>query len=94
MCGRSASAARREAVEEGRRGRHRHAEPVPGGVDVGLVRGGEQALEMRGVFNGLPRVVAAPMAGQLGLAVQEPDGGRAGHEREGVPHVRVWGIEY
>ena len=38
---------------------------------------------------GLPRVVAAPMAGQLGLAVQEPDGGRAGHEREGAPHVRV-----
>ena len=81
-------AACREALDGG--GGGRDAEPVPpGGVDVGLVRGGEPALEMRGVVEGLPRVVAAPMAGQFGLAVQEPDGGRAGHEREGAPHVRV-----
>ena len=82
-------AARREAVEEGGGGRHRHAEPVPGGVDVGLARGGEPAVEMRGVFDGLPRVVAALMAGELGLAVQDPDGGRAGYERQGAAHVRV-----
>ena len=82
-------AARREAVEEGHGGRHRHAEPVPGGVDVGLARGREQPVQMRGVFDGLPGVVTALMAGELGLAVEEPDGGRARHERERTPHVRV-----
>ena len=40
-------AACREAVEEGGGGRDRHAEPVPGGVAVGLARGGEQPREMR-----------------------------------------------
>ena len=79
----------RKALEEGGGGRDRHAEPVPGGVDVGLLGGGEQALEMRGVFDGLPRIVTAPMAGQLGVAVQDPDGGGARHERQGPAHVRV-----
>ena len=82
-------AACREAVEEGGGGRDRHAEPVPGGVDVGLVRGGEQPLEMRGVFDRLSRVVTAPMAGQFGVAVEDPDDRRAGHERQGPADVRV-----
>ena len=83
-----------EAVEEGGGGRTRHAEPVPGGVDVGLVRGGEQALELRGVFDGLPRVVAAadggpapvwPSRTRTVVALATSVRGR---------RTGVWGIEY
>ena len=85
-------AARREAVEEGHGGRHRHAEPVPGGVDVGLARGREQPVQMRGVFDGLPGVVTALMARSVWrsrsrtvVALATSVSGR---------RTCVWGIEY
>ena len=82
-------AARRQALEEG--GGQGHGDPasVPRGVDVRVARGGAQAVEMRGVFEGLAGVVAPPMAGHLGLAIQDAHLCPAGHEREWLAHVRV-----
>ena len=42
-----------EALEEGGGGGDGGAEPVAGGVDVGLAGGGEQRVEMGGVLDGL-----------------------------------------
>ena len=66
-----------ESLEEVGGGGDGGAEPVAGGVDVGLLGGGEQALQVRGVLDGLSGVVGAAMAGELGLLVAVPVG-RAG----------------
>ena len=44
---------------------------------------------MLGVLDGLPGVVAAAVAGELGLPVEDADAGGAGHEGEGLPDVGV-----
>ena len=56
---------------------------------VGLAGGGEEPFEALGVLDGLPGVVAASMAGELGLPVEDADAGGAGHERERLPDVGV-----
>ena len=78
-----------EPFEEGGGGGDGGAEPVAGGVDVGLAGGGEQPFQMRGVLDGLSGVVAAGMAGQLGLLVEDADAGGAGEQRQGLADVGV-----
>ena len=78
-----------EAVEERGGGGDGDAEAVAGGVCVGLAGGGEEPFEVLGVFDGLPGVVAAAMAGELGLPVEDADAGGAGHEGERLPDVGV-----
>ena len=70
-----------EALEEGGGGGNGDAEPVAGGVGVGLAGGGEQTLEMVGVLDGPSGVVAAGMASELGLAIEDADAGGAGGGR-------------
>ena len=59
-----------KALEERCGGGDGGAQPVAGGVDVGLASGGEQAFQMGGVLDGQPGVVGAVMFGQLGLSVE------------------------
>ena len=65
------------------------AEAVAGGVDVGLPGGGEQALQVLGVLDGLSAVVGAAMAGELGLLVEDADAGVAGEQGQGLADVGV-----
>ena len=65
------------------------AEPVAGGVGVGLTGGGEKPFQMRGVLDGLCGVVAAAMAGQLDLSVEDADAGIAGHQGQRLSGVGV-----
>ena len=58
-------------------------------MDVGLPGGGEQAFQVRGVFDGLCGVVAAGMAGELGLLVEDADAGVAGEQGQGLADVGV-----
>ena len=44
---------------------------------------------MRGVLDGLSGVVAAGMAGQLGLLVEDADAGGAGEQSQGLADVSV-----
>ena len=81
-----------ESLEEGGGGGDGGAEPVAGGVDVGLSGGGEQPFEMRGVLDGLSGVVAAAMAAELGLLVEDADTGVAGEQGQGL-RTWVWGME-
>ena len=47
---------------------------------------------MLGVLDGLSGVVAAAMAGELGLSVEDADAGGAGEQGGGL-RTWVWGIE-
>ena len=67
-----------ELLEEGVGGGDGGAEAVSGGVGVGLSGGGEESVEMVGVLDGLSGVVAAGMAGEFGLLIEDADAGVAG----------------
>ncbi len=78
-----------EPLEEGGGGGDGDAEPVAGGVDVGLAGGGEEPFQVRGVLDGLSGVVAAAVAGELGLLVEDADAGVAGEQGQGLADVGV-----
>ena len=78
-----------ESLEEGGGGGDGGAEAVAGGVGVGLAGGGEEPFEMVGVLDGLCGVVAAAVAGELGLLIEDADAGVAGEQRQGLSDVGV-----
>ena len=88
-CGRKASPALGEALEERVGGGDGGAEAVAGGVCVGLAGGGKQPVEMRGVLDGQSGVVGAVMVGELGLPVQDADAGGAGEQGQRLADVGV-----
>ena len=78
-----------EPLEERGGGGDCGAEPVAGGVDVGLAGGGEQAFQMRGVLDGQSGVVGAVMVGQLGLLVEDADAGGGSEQGQRLADVGV-----
>ena len=78
-----------EALEERGGGGDSGAEPVTGGVGVGLAGGGEQAFQMGGVLDGQSGVIGAVMVGQFGLSVEDADAGGAGDQSERFADVGV-----
>ena len=81
-----------EPLEEGGGGGDGDAEPVAGGVDVGLAGGGEEPFQVRGVLDGLSGVVAAAVAGELGLLVEDADAVSLASRVRGL-RTWVWGME-
>ena len=78
-----------ESLEECGGGGDGGAQPVAGGVDVGLAGGGEQAFQMGGVLDGQSGVVGAVMVGQLGLSVEDADAGGRGEQGQRLSDVGV-----
>ena len=78
-----------ETLEERGGGGDGGAEPVAGGVDVGLAGGGEQAFQMGGVLDGQPGVVGAVMVGQLVVSVEDADAGGRGDQGQRLADVGV-----
>ena len=82
-------AARREALEERGDRRHGEAQAIAAGRRVGLAGGGEQALEVREVLDGLARVVAARVPRDLVGAGDQADRRRTREQGERAADVRV-----
>ena len=82
-------AARGQARQEGRRDRHGQTQAVAGAGRIGLVGGREEPLDMRRILDGLGGVVTPRMSRDLVGTRDDPDGGRAGEQRERTADVRV-----
>ena len=80
-----------EPLEERGGGGDNGAEPVAGGVDVGLAGGGEQDFQRGGILDGQPGVVGAVTVGQLGPSSMQMR--VAETTRVSGLWTWVWGIE-
>ena len=78
-----------QSLQQRRDGRHREAQAVPAGVDVGLTGRGHEALDVRRLLDGLAGVIAPGMARQFLRPVDEADGGGARQQRQRAADVRV-----